>query len=168
MKRITAVIPGWSPGFFIFDCISPDFCSCKKKVCLSFVKNTPFSVPLIKSGGFGGYIFFVALWWRRRRDSNSRAVAGKLISSFIAVCYLHGFSCQFQSALYARKPAWNLDFLKKSPENTEKSPIGSNQRFFRFWKELRKERKEQNKDGIDTRDKANITISRKGKTAKSW
>ena len=27
------------------------------------------------------------------------------ISSFIAVCYLHGFSCQFQSALYARKPA---------------------------------------------------------------
>jgi len=33
--------------------------------------------------------------------------------------------------------------LKQSPENTEKSLIGSNQRFFRFWKELRKERKEQ-------------------------
>ena len=31
--------------------------------------------------------------------------SGKRISSFIAVCYLHGFSCQFQSALYARKPA---------------------------------------------------------------
>ena len=29
----------------------------------------------------------------------------KNISSFPAVCYLHGFSCQFQSALYARKPA---------------------------------------------------------------
>ena len=44
--------------------------------------------------------------------------------------------------------------------------IGSNQQFFRFWKELRKERKEQNKDGIDTRDKANIMISRKGKPQK--
>ena len=33
--------------------------------------------------------------------------------------------------------------FEKSPENTEESPIGSNQRFFRFWKELRKERKEQ-------------------------
>ena len=29
----------------------------------------------------------------------------KNISSFPAVCYLHGFSRQFQSALYARKPA---------------------------------------------------------------
>ena len=38
-------------------------------------------------------------------------------------------------------------FLKKSPENTEKSPIGSNQRFFCFWKELRKERKEQKSIG---------------------
>ena len=31
--------------------------------------------------------------------------SGKRISSFIAVCYLHSFSCQFQLALYARKPA---------------------------------------------------------------
>ena len=56
--------------------------------------------------------------------------------------------------------------MKKSPENTEKSPIGSNQRFFRFWKELRKERKEQNKDGIDTRNEVNTVISRKGETRK--
>ena len=27
------------------------------------------------------------------------------ISSFPAVCYIHGFSCQFQPALYARNPA---------------------------------------------------------------
>lgn len=31
--------------------------------------------------------------------------SGKRISSFPSVCYLHGFSCQFQSVLYARKPA---------------------------------------------------------------
>ena len=43
--------------------------------------------------------------WRKRWDSNPRAREGYLISSFIAVCYLHGFSCQFQPALYARKPA---------------------------------------------------------------
>lgn len=30
---------------------------------------------------------------------------GHSFSSFIAVCYLHGFSCQLQSALYAHKPA---------------------------------------------------------------
>ena len=45
------------------------------------------------------------LFWRSGRDSNPRVVSHKLISSFIAVCYLHGFSCQFQSALYAHKPA---------------------------------------------------------------
>ena len=28
-----------------------------------------------------------------------------VFSSFIAVCYLHSFSCQFQPVLYARKPA---------------------------------------------------------------
>ena len=28
-----------------------------------------------------------------------------MISSFPAVCRLHSFSCQFRSALYARKPA---------------------------------------------------------------
>ena len=43
--------------------------------------------------------------WRKRWDSNPRAREGYLISSFIAVCYLHGFSCQLQSALYAHKPA---------------------------------------------------------------
>lgn len=37
--------------------------------------------------------------------------------------------------------------FEKTPENTEKSHIGSNQRFFRFWKELRKERKEQKSIG---------------------
>ena len=89
--------------------------------------------------------------WRRRWDSNPRYREVQLISSFIAVCYIHGFSCQFQSALYARNPAWNLDFLKQSPVNAKKSPIGSNQRFFRFWKELRKERKEQkSKDNTRT------------------
>lgn len=43
--------------------------------------------------------------WRKRWDSNPRAREDYLISSFPAVCYLHGFSRQFQSALYARKPA---------------------------------------------------------------
>ena len=43
--------------------------------------------------------------WRKRWDSNPRARKGYLISSFPSVCYLHGFSCQFQSVLYARKPA---------------------------------------------------------------
>ncbi|MFR2658907.1 MAG: hypothetical protein ACLS9N_05225, partial [[Clostridium] leptum] len=37
--------------------------------------------------------------------------------------------------------------FEKTPVNTEKSPIGSNQQFFRFWKELRKERKEQKSKG---------------------
>ena len=77
----------------------------------------------------------------------ANALRGNMAVSYTHLCYLHGFSRQFQSALYARKPAWNLDFLKKSPENTEKSPIGSNQRFFCFWKELRKERKEQKSIG---------------------
>ena len=56
--------------------------------------------PSKKSPLTGG--FFT---WRKRWDSNLRARKGYLISSFIAVCYLHSFSCQFQSALYARKPA---------------------------------------------------------------
>ena len=47
----------------------------------------------------------LAATWRKRWDSNPRALADYRISSFIAVCYLHGFSCQFQPALYARKPA---------------------------------------------------------------
>ena len=85
-----------------------------------------------------------------------------LISSFIVVCYLHGFSCQFQLALYALKPAWNLDFLKNLPENTEESLIGSNPRFFRFWKELRKERKEQKWKG-NTR-----TVRMPTKLTKIW
>ena len=107
-------------------------------------------------------INIAVLIWRKRWDSNPRAREGYLISSFPSVCYLHGFSCQFQSVLYARKPAWNLDFLKKSPENTEKSPIGSNQRFFRFWKELRKERKEQ-KSKSNTR-----TVRMPAKLTKIW
>ena len=86
-------------------CLAPSLPGAGKRRTAAFAsppfESLPFYRPTQQDTLFQG----VLLRWRRGWDSNPRDVSAKLISSFIAVCYLHGFSCQFQPALYARKPA---------------------------------------------------------------
>ena len=98
---------------------------------------------------------FTGLFWRRVRDSNPRDLSVYSISSLLCNCdggVRFGVvsvspvpaESRLKSGFFARKALRDRLFLK----------VGSNRHFFRFWREMREDRREKSGDGHTPQNRA--------------